>query len=121
MKGTIKIAQQFEDAIGKLWDGDSNDDLVVKCLAVYSCDALGGRHPAVSYLNRVAPDVSRQLAAFGKYSDSDYIRGCSFCGIQQANRTLRMKIQMQRALWLTMLAELAEQGEEFPDDNDYSF
>jgi len=117
MKGTLKIAQQFEDAIGNLWDGDKPNELHGRCLSVYSCDAVGDMLRASAYIDCVAPTVSGQTAAFGKYSDSDYIRGWTGGGVKQVSRSIRMKIQMQRALWLTMLAELAEQGEEFPNED----
>lgn len=120
MKGNLRIAQAFENAIGRLWDGDSNFALDSNDLSVYSCDAIG-YSDALSYVECVAPDIPGNPSAFGKYSDSDYIRGWEPGGYKQVSRSVRMKIQMQRALWLTMLAELAEQGEEFPDVEDYSF
>ena len=116
MKGNLKIAQEFEDAVGRLWDGDSNFVFDSNDLSVYSCDAIG-YSDALSYVECVAPDIPGNPSAFGKYSDVGYIRGWGLGGYNQVSRSVRMKIQMQRALWLTMLAELAEQGEEFPDDN----
>lgn len=116
MKGNLKIAQAFEDAIERLWDGDSNYVLDSNHLSVYSCDAISCE-AALDYVECVAPNIPGNTSAFGKYSEGCYIRGWEQGGYKQVSRSVRMKIQMQRALWLTMLAELAEQGEEFPDDN----
>jgi hypothetical protein len=114
MKGNLKIAKEFENAIGRLWDGDSNFVLDNNDPHIYSCDAID-YSDALDYVDCVAPDIPENRRAFGKYSEGCYIRGWEQGGYKQVSRSVRMKIQMQRALWLTMLAELAEQGEEFPN------
>lgn len=110
MKGNLKIAQDFEDAVGRLWDGDNND-VVINGL-VFSCDAIN-KEQAKDYLDCVAPGLSGYGYAFGKAGNIERMRYYYVNNVGQTPRAKRMKIQMMRALWLTLLAELAERGEEF--------
>lgn len=111
MKGTLKIAQDFEDALSDLWDGKGNYPFLGGW--IYSCSTV--HSAAYKYLCKVAPEIVNDGNAFGPYSDSGHMAGyvCIDYKIKQISEKQRMRIQMQRALWLTMLAELAEQGEEF--------
>ena len=112
MKGTLKIAQEFEDALYYLWDGGGNRLYHER---VYSCDTVSYISHAYEYIKSVAPQIIDDPQAFGVNSDCDRMLGYSgpFYKVNQLSKKKRMQIQMQRALWLTMLAELAEQGEEF--------
>lgn len=113
MKGNLKIAQAFEDGIGRLWDGvdlqEKEDKEVYSCSCVYEWDAE-------DFIDCVEPGLLGQYQAFGSSSDSEKMRYYSFSDMKNKSTVPlkeRMKIQMNRALWLTLLAEVAEQGEEF--------
>lgn len=101
MKDKLEMAQAIEDCIEKLWDGDNLSDELYK--HVHSCPCIP--YPYEHYANKVHPGITHSLAAFGRNFNLDNIR--------RQNRDQRMAVQMQRALWLTLLAELAERGEEF--------
>lgn len=113
MKGNLKMAQAFEDGIGRLWDGvelqEGEGKQVYSCICVYDWYAE-------EFVDCVAPGLRGQNMAFGSPSDSDKMRYFSFQHKKYKSTVplkKRMHIQMMRALWLTLLAEVAERGEEF--------
>lgn len=113
MKGNLKMAQAFEDAIGRLWDGDLLDDSWEG--EVYSCVVVC-LQGALEYIEAVEPGLCGRFSAFGIDSSYEAMRGCDLhlgTAISSVNRNKRMQIQMTRALWLTLLAEVAERGEVF--------
>lgn len=101
MKDKLKMAQDIEDGIGQLWDGYKLDDTVYKY--IHSCPCIPYEYRY--YANKVEPGILSNFFAFGNAFNLE--------NIHKQKRARRMAVQMQRALWLTLLAELAERGEEF--------
>lgn len=116
MKGNLKIAQAFEDGIGRLWDGvDLQED---EGMEVYSCSCVYDLY-AKYFIDCVEPGLRGEYKAFGSSSYSEKMWYYSFSEMENKSSVplkKRMHIQMMRALWLTLLAEVAERGEEFPNE-----
>lgn len=88
-----ELAQAFEDAIGHLWDGTSANS---RGKPISSCDAICGVSPPAGVL------VRTKCLSYIEYigvTAPDYI-----CSTTE-------KRQLHRALRLTLLAEMAEQGD----------
>jgi hypothetical protein len=109
MKGTLKMAQTFEDGIGILWDGKDKNQIFLAAgdgyRRVHSCPTIPYYGEEYYYISRIAPGLVNSFSAFGENTDAD--------ALLNRSRSFREKIQLQRALWLTLLAEVAERGEEF--------
>lgn len=100
----IPDPQLFEDAIGRLHTGRrGNGRTAVKCWA--SCLAIA---PAL----RDAPDIVRARRSAREYAESWFVGGYEKCGnFPGAFTDKPTRQQYHRALWLTLLALLAEEGQ----------